>query len=223
MPRRERRSRARASGRGAAIAGDAAPTPPALRSPVQQSNSAGLVVISEEDTRTLLIHRLCPDDIYQRQGGELRGGEGGRGSLEDLLGAMALVRGGSEAGGGGDGIPRAPPSFSFSFRRHHHHVARPRPRHRHRPLVPGCGRVQSRLVSSERGEGGKGRSRVAASSPTPPSRLHSPGTKSKKCKRPPRAAPPAAPAATPLASAAANPPRRSPSRRSRRCPPWPTR
>lgn len=36
----------------------------------QQSNSAGLVVISEEDTRTLLIHRLCPDDIYQRQGGE---------------------------------------------------------------------------------------------------------------------------------------------------------
>lgn len=36
----------------------------------QQSNSVGLVVISEEDThRTLLIHRISLDDIYQRQGG----------------------------------------------------------------------------------------------------------------------------------------------------------
>jgi len=30
----------------------------------------GLVVISEEDThRTLLIHRIALEDIYQRQGG----------------------------------------------------------------------------------------------------------------------------------------------------------
>lgn len=38
---------------------------------VQQSDSVGLVVISEEDThRTLLIHRIVCEDIYYRQGGE---------------------------------------------------------------------------------------------------------------------------------------------------------
>lgn len=38
---------------------------------VQQSDSVGLVVISEEDThRTLLIHRIVCEDIYFRQGGE---------------------------------------------------------------------------------------------------------------------------------------------------------
>lgn len=38
----------------------------------QQSDSVGLVVISEEDThRTLLIHRIVCEDIYFRQGGEL--------------------------------------------------------------------------------------------------------------------------------------------------------
>ena len=38
--------------------------------PLQQSDSLGLVVISEEDThRTLLIHRIVFDDIYYRQGG----------------------------------------------------------------------------------------------------------------------------------------------------------
>lgn len=36
---------------------------------LQQSDSVGLVVISEEDTRTLLIHRISREDIYQRQGG----------------------------------------------------------------------------------------------------------------------------------------------------------
>ena len=39
---------------------------------LQQSDSLGLVVISEEDThRTLLIHRIVFEDIYYRQGGEL--------------------------------------------------------------------------------------------------------------------------------------------------------
>lgn len=38
---------------------------------LQQSDSLGLVVISEEDThRTLLIHRIVFEDIYYRQGGE---------------------------------------------------------------------------------------------------------------------------------------------------------
>ena len=40
-----------------------------MRAPLQQSDSVGLVVISEEDTRTLLIHRISREDIYQRQGG----------------------------------------------------------------------------------------------------------------------------------------------------------
>jgi hypothetical protein len=44
--------------------------PPNTKTP-QQSNAAGLVVISEEDTRTLLIHRLSADAIYARQGGAL--------------------------------------------------------------------------------------------------------------------------------------------------------
>lgn len=35
---------------------------------MEQSDSVGLVVISEEDTRTLLIHRISRDDIYQQQG-----------------------------------------------------------------------------------------------------------------------------------------------------------
>mmetsp|Transcript_36846 Transcript_36846/g.103965 ORF Transcript_36846/g.103965 Transcript_36846/m.103965 type:complete len:862 (+) Transcript_36846:313-2898(+) len=35
---------------------------------MEQSDSVGLVVISEEDTSTLLIHRISRDDIYQRQG-----------------------------------------------------------------------------------------------------------------------------------------------------------
>lgn len=43
------------------------PLPPPLS---QQSNAAGLVVISEEDTRTLLIHRLSADAIYVRSGGK---------------------------------------------------------------------------------------------------------------------------------------------------------
>jgi hypothetical protein len=32
---------------------------------MEQSDAAGLVVISEEDTSTLLIHRISRDDIYQ--------------------------------------------------------------------------------------------------------------------------------------------------------------
>jgi hypothetical protein len=48
--------------------------PPNLQKPTQQSNSAGLVVISEEDTRTLLIHRLCAAS---------GGGEGGSGAGSD--------------------------------------------------------------------------------------------------------------------------------------------
>ena len=36
---------------------------------LQQSGSLGLIVISESDSRTLLIHRICREDIYQRQGG----------------------------------------------------------------------------------------------------------------------------------------------------------
>ena len=41
--------------------------------PLQQSDSLGLVVISEEDThRTLLIHRIVFEDIYYRQGGEFQ-------------------------------------------------------------------------------------------------------------------------------------------------------
>lgn len=98
--------------------GRQSPTPPVPahprrpRPPLQQSNSAGLVVISEEDTRTLLIHRLCPDDIYQRQGGAWRGVAG-------VAVAVGLVRGGSKAGRGGGGPapaslaarpPRSPPS-----------------------------------------------------------------------------------------------------------------
>ena len=43
---------------------------PSVRVLPQQSDSVGLVVISEEDTRTLLIHRISREDIYQRQGGE---------------------------------------------------------------------------------------------------------------------------------------------------------
>jgi protein phosphatase-4 regulatory subunit 3 len=35
---------------------------------MEQSDSVGLVVIGEEDTRTLLIHRISREDIYQRQG-----------------------------------------------------------------------------------------------------------------------------------------------------------
>lgn len=38
---------------------------------MQQSNTTGLVVIAEEqETRTLLIHEIQTQDIYQRQGGE---------------------------------------------------------------------------------------------------------------------------------------------------------
>ncbi len=41
---------------------------------LQQSNTTGLVVISEEqDTRTLLIHEIQTQDIYQRQGGSAEG------------------------------------------------------------------------------------------------------------------------------------------------------
>ena len=37
--------------------------------PAQHSNAMGLVVLSEDDEpRTLLIHRISKDDIYQRQG-----------------------------------------------------------------------------------------------------------------------------------------------------------
>jgi hypothetical protein len=45
------------------------PQTPSVRLLPQQSDSVGLVVISEEDTRTLLIHRISREDIYQRQGG----------------------------------------------------------------------------------------------------------------------------------------------------------
>jgi hypothetical protein len=35
---------------------------------MQQSDSVGLVVVSEEDQQPLLVHRISRDDIYQRQG-----------------------------------------------------------------------------------------------------------------------------------------------------------
>ena len=38
----------------------------------QSSGAVGLVIIAENDTRTLLIHRISFDDIYQRQGGWLQ-------------------------------------------------------------------------------------------------------------------------------------------------------
>ena len=41
---------------------------PSLR-PEQKSDSVGLVVIGEENTSTLLIHRITRDTAYQRQGG----------------------------------------------------------------------------------------------------------------------------------------------------------
>mmetsp|Transcript_33791 Transcript_33791/g.107306 ORF Transcript_33791/g.107306 Transcript_33791/m.107306 type:complete len:340 (+) Transcript_33791:201-1220(+) len=37
---------------------------------MEQSDAVGLVVISEEDTSTLLIHRISREDIYQRQGSD---------------------------------------------------------------------------------------------------------------------------------------------------------
>jgi hypothetical protein len=37
---------------------------------MQQSGAVGLVIIAENDRRTLLIHRISFEDIYQRQGGE---------------------------------------------------------------------------------------------------------------------------------------------------------
>ncbi|KAK3281899.1 hypothetical protein CYMTET_10332 [Cymbomonas tetramitiformis] len=37
---------------------------------MEQSDAAGLVVISEEDTSTLLIHRISREEIYQRQGAD---------------------------------------------------------------------------------------------------------------------------------------------------------
>lgn len=37
---------------------------------MRQSDAAGLVVISEEDTSTLLIHRISREEIYQRQGAD---------------------------------------------------------------------------------------------------------------------------------------------------------
>lgn len=36
----------------------------------QQSDSVGLVVVSEEDQQPLLVHRISREDIYQRQGGD---------------------------------------------------------------------------------------------------------------------------------------------------------
>ena len=38
--------------------------------PSQQSDSVGLVVVSEEDQQPLLVHRISREDIYQRQGGD---------------------------------------------------------------------------------------------------------------------------------------------------------
>ena len=37
---------------------------------LQQSDSVGLVVVSEEDQQPLLVHRISREDIYQRQGGD---------------------------------------------------------------------------------------------------------------------------------------------------------
>ena len=37
---------------------------------MQQSDSVGLVVVSEEDQQPLLVHRISREDIYQRQGGD---------------------------------------------------------------------------------------------------------------------------------------------------------
>ena len=45
--------------------------PPLPRPLLQQSDSVGLVVISEGDNRTLLIHRIVQDNTYLRQGGAL--------------------------------------------------------------------------------------------------------------------------------------------------------
>ena len=67
----------------------------------QQSNSVGLVVISEEDThRTLLIHRISLDDIYQRQGGARPGPE------HQICGPVA----GSADARGGARVQRTPSS-----------------------------------------------------------------------------------------------------------------
>ena len=38
--------------------------------PTQQSDSVGLVVVSEEDQQPLLVHRISREAIYQRQGGD---------------------------------------------------------------------------------------------------------------------------------------------------------
>lgn len=60
---------------GARKAGPQAVGQPSVRlidhptSRAQQSGAVGLVIIAEEDTRTLLIHRISFEDIYQRQGG----------------------------------------------------------------------------------------------------------------------------------------------------------
>ncbi|EEH55088.1 uncharacterized protein MICPUCDRAFT_19362 [Micromonas pusilla CCMP1545] len=37
---------------------------------MEQSDSVGLVVVSEEDQQPLLVHRISREDIYQRQGGD---------------------------------------------------------------------------------------------------------------------------------------------------------
>lgn len=38
---------------------------------MQRSEELGLFVIDEEDNETLLMHRICPDDIYRKQEGIL--------------------------------------------------------------------------------------------------------------------------------------------------------
>lgn len=36
---------------------------------MQRSEELGLYVIDEEDSETLLLHRITPDDIYRKQEG----------------------------------------------------------------------------------------------------------------------------------------------------------
>lgn len=36
---------------------------------MQKSEELGLFVIAEEDNKTLLLHRITPDDIYRKQEG----------------------------------------------------------------------------------------------------------------------------------------------------------
>jgi len=90
----------------------------------------GLVVISEEDThRTLLIHRIALEDIYQRQGG-----------------APAQAAGPEKAAAPARGAPAGLTRGLRPRRGHHHHLVRPGDRHRHRAELPGGRGLQTHLV-----------------------------------------------------------------------------